>query len=73
MALGLVCSLVPGTTPKYPASGLMARNFPVSSTHIQTMSSPTVVIFQPASRYFFGGMSMAKFVLPQELGKAAAT
>ena len=30
MALGLVCSFVPGTTPKYPASGLIARNFPVA-------------------------------------------
>src|ERR1051325_3759264 len=74
IALGLVCQFVPGTTPKYPASGLMARNRPVcSSTHIQTMSSPTVVIFHPWSPYFSGGISMAKFVLPQELGNAAAT
>src|SRR5438045_3966206 len=36
-------------------------------------SSPTVVIFQPSFWYFFGGMSMAKLVLPQELGNAAAT
>src|SRR5687767_2720581 len=50
IAFGLVCSLVPGTTPKYPASGLIARSLHDStSTHIQTMSSPTVVILQPAS------------------------
>src|SRR5579884_2042883 len=42
-----------------PSSGL---------TYIQTMSSPTVVIFQPALRYLSGGMSMAKLVLPQALG-----
>ncbi len=29
MALGLVFSEVPGATPKKPASGLMARNWPV--------------------------------------------
>src|SRR3954463_6306371 len=74
MALGLVFSFVPGTTPKYPASGLIARTRPVfSSTHIQTMSSPTVVIRHPCSWYFFGGGSIAKFVFPHELGNAAAT
>jgi len=31
MALGLVLSLVPGATPKKPASGLMARSCPFSS------------------------------------------
>ncbi len=35
------------------------------------MSSPTVVIFQPS--YRLGGIIMAKLVLPQALGKAAAT
>jgi hypothetical protein len=35
------------------------------------MSSPTVVIFQPANDR--GGMSIAKFVLPHADGKAAAT
>src|SRR5579872_1870566 len=74
MALGLVFSLVPGTTPKYPASGLIARSLPLAgSTHIQTMSSPTVVIFHPSWQYFSGGMSIAKLVLPDALGKAAAT
>jgi hypothetical protein len=35
------------------------------------MSSPMVVIFQPSR--VFGGISMAKLVLPQADGKAAAT
>ena len=34
------------------------------------MSSPTVVTFQPLKRS--GGIIMAKLVLPQALGKAAA-
>jgi hypothetical protein len=38
---------------------------------IQAMSSPTVVIFQPPRTC--GGISMAKLVLPQADGKAAAT
>ncbi len=37
------------------------------------MSSPTVVTFQPSSANAAGGMSMAKLVLPQALGNAAAT
>jgi hypothetical protein len=45
----------------------------LSSTHIQTMSSPTVVIFHPWRLYFSGGISIAKFVFPQALGNAAAT
>ena len=47
MALGLVLADVPGATPKKPASGLMARSWPVASGLIQAMSSPTVQIFQP--------------------------
>ncbi len=50
----------------------MARSLPSSPGLIQAMSSPTVVIFQPFSRKFSGGTSMAKLVLPQALGKAAA-
>ena len=38
---------------------------------IQAMSSPMVVIFQPAK--CAGGISIAKFVLPHALGNAAAT
>jgi hypothetical protein len=40
---------------------------------IQAMSSPMVVTFHPLSWKVFGGMSMAKLVLPQALGKAAPT
>src|SRR5271154_712245 len=71
MALGLVFLLVPGATPKNPDSGLMARRAPLSSGRIQAMSSPTVQTLHPANS--FGGMSMAKLVFPQALGKAAAT
>src|ERR1700736_889797 len=71
MALGLVLALVPGATPKKPASGLMARSWPVSSGLIHAMSSPTVQTFQPSNPG--GGMSIAKLVLPQAEGKAAAT
>ncbi len=71
MALGLVFALVPGATPKKPASGLMARSWPVASGLIQAMSSPTVQTFQPSKPA--GGISMAKLVLPQAEGKAAAT
>src|SRR6516225_6684589 len=71
MALGLVLMLVPGATPKNPASGLIARSSPFLPGLIQAMSSPTVVTFQPSKPA--GGISMAKLVLPQALGKAAAT
>src|ERR1035437_5351852 len=71
MALGLVRLLVPGATPKKPASGLMARRQPLASGLIQAMSSPTVQTFQPSNPA--GGMSMAKLVLPQAEGKAPAT
>src|SRR5215471_21122900 len=71
IALGLVFLEVPGATPKKPASGLIARSAPFSSGRIQAMSSPTVQTFQPSNP--FGGMSMAKLVLPQALGNAAAT
>src|SRR6202142_4284630 len=73
MALGLVFTEVPGATPKKPASGLMARRRPCASGVIQAMSSPTVQIFQPLDWNSSGGTSMAKLVLPQALGKAAAT
>src|SRR5207237_7958311 len=71
IALGLVFAEVPGATPKKPASGLIARRQPCSSGRIQAMSSPTVQTFQPSKP--LGGMSMAKLVFPQALGKAAAT
>src|SRR5580698_1477621 len=71
MALGLVLAEVPGATPKKPASGLMARSWPVASGLIHAMSSPTVQTFQPSKPS--GGIIMAKLVLPQAEGKAAAT
>src|SRR5215469_11155406 len=66
IAFGLVFAEVPGATPKKPASGLMARKRPFASGLIQAMSSPTVQTFQPSKA--FGGISMAKLVLPQALG-----
>src|ERR1041385_2391478 len=71
MAFGFVLSEVPGATPKNPASGLIARKQPFASGLIQAMSSPTVQTFQPSKP--FGGISIAKFVLPQALGNAAVT
>src|SRR6516225_8096369 len=62
IAVGLVLALVPGATPKNPASGLIARRFPLASGRIHAMSSPTVVTFHP--RIALGGIIMAKFVLP---------
>src|SRR5579872_531853 len=71
IAFGFVWREVPGATPKKPASGLMARRRPLASGLIHAMSSPTVHTFQPSNPS--GGISMEKFVLPQALGKAAAT
>ena len=70
MALGFVFDEVPGATPKKPASGLMAHSRPSGPGRIQAMSSPTVHIFQPFCDG--GGTSIARFVLPHALGKAAA-
>src|ERR1017187_1634020 len=70
IALGLVLAEVPGATPKNPASGLIARNWPLASGLIHAMSSPTVHTFQPSKPA--GGISMARLVLPQAEGKAAA-
>src|SRR5271166_5495597 len=70
IAFGFDCVLVPGATPKKPASGLIARSSPPGPCLIQAMSSPTVVTFQPSSAA--GGTSIARLVLPQALGKAAA-
>ena len=71
IAVGFESMLVPGATPKYPASGFIARKVPSFPGLIQAMSSPTVHIFHPLKP--FGGTSIAKFVFPQALGKAAAT
>src|SRR5258708_38619084 len=71
IALGLDFMLVPGATPKKPASGLMARNVPSGRGLIQAMSSPIVLTFQPSNSS--GGTIIEKFVLPQADGNAAAT
>ncbi len=69
IAFGLVLTEVPGATPKKPASGLIARSCPLASGLIHAISSPTVQTFQPSNS--FGGISIARFVLPHALGKAA--
>ncbi len=71
IALGLDLRLVPGATPKNPASGLIARSVPSGCGLIQAMSSPMVRTFQPLNA--LGGTSIARLVLPQAEGKAAAT
>jgi hypothetical protein len=68
MALGFVRQLVPGATPNSPYSGLVAYSRPSAPNRIQTMSSPKVSAVQPGRV----GRSMARFVFPQALGKAAA-
>ena len=47
MAIGLELTLVPGATPKKPASGLMACRRPSSAIFIQAISSPMHSHFQP--------------------------
>src|SRR5215475_15992897 len=69
IAFGFDCMLVPGATPKNPASGLMAYSRPSGPNFIQAMSSPTVSTFQPG----MVGCSMARLVLPHADGNAAAT
>src|SRR6516164_8683001 len=67
-ALALVLAPVPGATPKNPASGLMAYSLPSGPNRIQAISSPMVSTFQPG----MAGASMARLVLPQADGNAAA-
>ena len=71
VAFRLVWELVPGTTPKNPFSGLTAHSRPSGPGRSHAMSSPTVWIFQPFIEA--GGVSIARFVLPQALGKAPQT
>ena len=68
-AVGLVFRLVPGTTPKNPASGLTAHSRPSSPGRSHAMSSPTVHAFQPGIDA--GGTSIARLVLPHADGNAA--
>ena len=70
IAFGLVFDVVPGATPKKPASGLIAHRRPSGPMRSQAMSSPTVHTFQPGCDA--GGTSMARLVLPHALGNAAA-
>ena len=70
IAFGLVLVFVPGATPKKPASGLIAQSRPSAPGLIQAMSSPTVQTFHPSKPA--GGISIARFVLPQAEGNAAA-
>ena len=69
-AVGFVLWLVPGSTPKNPASGLTAHSRPSEPGRIQAMSSPTVHAFQPGIEA--GGTSIAMLVLPQAEGNAPA-
>src|SRR4051795_610866 len=68
IAFGLVLRAVLGATPKNPYSGLTACSLPSEPNFIHAMSSPIVSTVQPSSV----GTSMARFVLPQALGKAPA-
>src|SRR5262252_6000441 len=68
-AWALVLAPVPGATPKNPASGLIAYSRPSGPNRIQAISSPIVSTFHPA----MAGASMARLVLPQADGNAAAT
>jgi hypothetical protein len=68
-AVGFVVIPVPGATPKKPRSGLMARSLPSAPGRIQAMSSPMVSTRQPG----IDGFSIARLVLPQAEGNAAAT
>ncbi len=68
IAFRFVLTLVPGATPKKPASGLIAYSRPSAPGRIQQMSSPTVSTVQPGRV----GTSIARFVLPHADGKAPA-
>ena len=71
MAPGLVLRLVPGATPKKPASGLMAHSRPSAPGRSHAMSSLIVSTFHPFM--LAGGSNIARLVLPQAEGKAPAT
>src|SRR3954452_21595212 len=68
IAFGLVFQPVPGATPNRPNSGLTAYSRPSAPKRIQAMSSPIISAFQPGRL----GSSIARLVLPQADGKAAA-
>src|SRR5512140_143463 len=58
IAFGLLSRLVPGATPKKPASGLIARSVPSEAGLIHAMSSPTVEAFHPSKP--LGGTIIAR-------------
>ena len=60
---------MPGATPKKPFSGFTAYRRPSSPNFSHAMSSPTTSAFQPS----MVGVSIARLVLPQADGNAAAT
>src|SRR5215831_19805059 len=65
-AFGFDCMLVPGATPKNPASGLIAYSRPSGPNFIHAISSPIVSTFQPGTVE----INIARFVLPQAEGNA---
>src|SRR5579885_1425901 len=69
ITLGFVVIPVPGATPKNPASGLIACRYPSAPMCIHAMSSPTVQTRYPCASS--ADTIIARFVLPQALGKAA--
>src|SRR3989304_453659 len=71
IAFGFVFALVPGATPKKPASGLTAQSLPSGPGRIHAMSSPTVHTRYPLCEA--GGTSMARLVFPPALGNAPHT
>ena len=70
-AVGFVLWLVPGATPKKPASGLMAQRRPSAPGRSHAMSSPIVRASQPGIDE--GGTSIARLVFPHADGNAPAT
>src|SRR5215471_11443648 len=65
-AFGFDCMLVPGATPKNPASGLIAYSRPSGPNFIHAISSPMVSTFQPGTVE----ISIARLVFPQADGNA---
>src|SRR5262249_22448662 len=68
MAFRFDFMLVPGATPKNPASGLIAYRRPSAPNFIHAMSSPMVCAFQPG----IVGLIIAGFVWPRAEGTAPA-
>ncbi len=71
IAFGFDARFVPGRDAEVAVLGVDRPEAPVRADAHPAMSSPTVQTFQPSKR--LGGIIIAKFVLPQALGNAAAT